>query len=239
MEPEIINVTIPLATLVNSIINSKGVSIDSPCFIDIWLYTLESIIIFSFSIEKNVLSTTTTTTTTPLYEILLWLKVLGKCFKQYYWWRMSLSYSYLQIGIFSYLLSWLFWVVYVSCFSPLRMDVSMVISVGKEGKQVSDNCCSFASAGYRGSTGVFWSPGRPCWWTRGRGPQTAAALSLSKSRNSHLMVFPGGPVGGTLSSQFRVPRFHPWSGNWIHIPQIIPSLPKDPTTLTKDSACHS
>ena len=31
----------------------------------------------------------------------------------------------------------------------------MVISVGREGKQVSDNCFRFASAGYRGSTQVI------------------------------------------------------------------------------------
>ena len=79
--------------------NFKGVSTDSPCFLDIWLYTLESIIILSFSIGKKVFPPPAPPLPTPqLYEILPWLKVLGKCFKQYYWWRMFLSYSYLQIG---------------------------------------------------------------------------------------------------------------------------------------------
>ena len=46
--------------------------------------------------------------------------------------------------------------------------------------------------------------------------------------------FPGGPVGKTLCSQSRGPRFHPWSGK-----QIPHATTKSSHATTKDPACLS
>ena len=72
-------------------------------------------------------------------EILLWLKGLGKCFQQYYWWRMSLSYSYLQTGSLYQIRELSSLLALLSsiglAFSPLRMSVSAHFS--RKGKETS------------------------------------------------------------------------------------------------------
>ena len=64
-------------------------------------------------------------------------------------------------------------------------------------------------------------------------------VNITKKKQTHryreqTRDFPGGPVAKTPCSQWRGPRFNPWSGNWI--PR---AATKSPHAATKDPACHN